>query len=485
MTIVGDSELYEVMQGLNPWWQNPAYASHPVRRTAFHETCAWFFKPDFKRALVLSGPRRVGKTVILHQLAQELITRGWNPKDILYLTLDHTIVKLYSLDRILKAYRENVRPGNGSAVLLLDEIQFAKDWTTWIKLTVDFKPEFRIVATGSAAVEIVSSSQESAVGRWIMVKVPTLSFYEYLALAGFETPVQPDDIQLSSLASMTRAERNGLAAETLPARDRFHEYLLKGGFPELVKERDLSEAQAQIREDVVNRVLKYDMTSLFGVRRIPEMERLFAYFCVNSGGLMDQKSLAKELGINVRTLSDYIDYLLSAGLIYLLPSIEMGGKSTLKARHKVYIADASIRNAVLMKGEGVLADDREMGLLVETAVYQHVHAWGYRSFPRFGYWRDRAGREVDLVRISPDGTILPIEVKYKSETRGADEKNLREFLKASGAKLGIMAVKRSEEFDVLPAGEARLLKIPAYLFMLLLGHAHDRRSRRLPWDSGE
>ena len=471
MPMIDESELLQVIQGMNPWWRNPAFTSFPQKRAAYGQVERIFLKTDLQRACVLSGPRRVGKTVILYQLAEDLLGQGRDPKEILYLSLDHTILKQERFDRLLEIYRQNINPGGGPVALLLDEIQFLDDWPTWLKMTVDFKPEYRIVATGSAAIEIASGYEESAAGRLRLLRAPTLSFYEYLLLGDKPTPEIASAISMGDLAYLNKVERNRLILDTLTVQEYFHDYLLMGGFPQPGGETDLTEVQLSIRDDVVNRVLKHDMSALFGVRRLPEVEKLFAYFCVNSGGLMDQKALAKELGINVRTLSDYIDYLVSSGLIYLLPGIKTTGKSALKNRSKVYIADASIRNAVLMKGRSLLTDAAELGLLVETAVHNHMVSATRNSFTQFGYWRNRSGREVDLVQILPDGETLPIEVKYKTETKPGDLKNLKDYMKASGATLGILAVRRAEEFDILTDGEARILKIPAYLLLYMLGCA--------------
>jgi hypothetical protein len=98
---------------------------------------------------------------------------------------------------------------------------------------------------------------------------------------------------------------------------------------------------------------------------------------------------------------------------YRLPPIEGGGKRVLKARHKYYIVDAALRNAVLLRGEDALLDPAEVGLVVETAVLRHLHAYQFRDAPEMGYWRDaRSQREVDIVVRSPR-YVVPVEVKYR------------------------------------------------------------------------
>ena len=105
-----------------------------------------------RRAVLLSGPRRVGKTTILRQIAVDLVERGEDPKSVLYLSLDHPLLKLVSLRDILALYHETLyREGQG-VTLLLDEIQYSSGWETEVKLLVDHQPHYRIIATGSASV---------------------------------------------------------------------------------------------------------------------------------------------------------------------------------------------------------------------------------------------------------------------------------------------------------------------------------------------
>ncbi|RJQ28419.1 MAG: DUF4143 domain-containing protein [Peptococcaceae bacterium] len=105
-------------------------------------------------------------------------------------------------------------------------------------------------------------------------------------------------------------------------------------------------------------------------------------------------------------------------LIYISNPVEIGGKKILKARPKVYIADAAIRNAVLML-EDVLSDPGEMSIMVETAVYKHVVSFYYRRRTRVGYYRQTGNRakEIDVVvDYQPVGRLL-IEVKYREDVK--------------------------------------------------------------------
>jgi predicted AAA+ superfamily ATPase len=125
------------------------------------------------------------------------------------------------------------------------------------------------------------------------------------------------------------------------------------------------------------------------------------------------EAVAKELqGVSLPTVENYIQYLESANLIYQSWPIDMAGKKILKASPKIYIADAAIRNAVLMD-DSILTDPVEMGKVVETAVYKHVAAFYYQKATSVGYYRGgRKDKEVDVVVEYSNNKKILIEVKY-------------------------------------------------------------------------
>ena len=130
----------------------------------------------------------------------------------------------------------------------------------------------------------------------------------------------------------------------------------------------------------------------------------------------------------------------------------MGGKKVLKASPKIYIADAAIRNAVLMD-DSMLSDPVEMGKVVETAVYKHVAAFYYQQAASVGYYRGgKRGKEVDVV------------VEY------ANSKNIVEL--SGEAAASIVVTKTADDFGVHNTKSGKdLIRIPAFAFLYLLGHA--------------
>jgi len=88
-----------------------------------------------------------------------------------------------------------------------------------------------------------------------------------------------------------------VAVDARPLVGHFHEYLLRGGFPQSALMASIPQAQKLLREDIVDKGLKRDMTALFGVRRVPELEQTFLYLCLHDGSLLDIPGLCKSLEV--------------------------------------------------------------------------------------------------------------------------------------------------------------------------------------------
>lgn len=472
------SEIIPVLHGFNPWWSDRSCSVPDFRRLAF-ETCRnYLTDASLRRAILLSGPRRVGKTTILQQIANDLIAAGQDPKSVFYLSLDHPLLKLLSLRDILALYHETLYPEGRPVTLLLDEIQYSHGWETEIKLLVDYKPQYRLLATGSASVEHKERLTESGVGRWITVPIPTLSFYEFVHIRGEEVPNIPER-RLTDLFSMPEAQLAGLAAQTRSLQPLFQRYLLVGGFPETARQENIDLCQRLLREDVVERVLKRDMTALFGVRNVNELEKLFIYLCLHSGGVLAHKTCADALETSATTVANHLALLEQANLIYRLPPAALGGKKVLKARNKYYLVDAALRNAILLRGEEIFSDPDEMGLIVETTVLRHLYTYYYRDTPEIVYWRDAASnKEVDIIVRSP-AYLLPFEIKYKEKPSLDRNGGLAIYCRSEEPKLAFMVTKRDSDFSVskLEDTPTQFLKIPAHIFCYLLGQAE-----RLLWE---
>ncbi len=473
MALISKEQILKVLSAYNPWWKtgtiNPALTK-TYKRFAFYEAMKRLEQTDIKRTVVLTGTRRVGKTTIQYQMIDTLLKKGVNPQKIVFVSLDHPMLKLSAFNEILDCYHENIYP-NQDVYYFFDEIQYASDWDRWLKTIYDMQPETNIIATGSASPALIKGSSESGAGRWSVISVPTMSFYEYCELVGVETPKFEKNLKISSFLNLDRIKQTEIMLKLAEIQKHFTRYLQIGGFPELALANDDVMAQQTMREDVVDKVLKRDLPSLYSIRNSTELERIFLYLCNVSSEIVSIDALAKELqGVSRPTVENYIKYLESANLIYQSWPVNMVGKKTLKASPKIYIADAAIRNAVLMNSD-VLTDPTEMGKIVETAIYKHVAAFYYQKATSVGYYRGgRRDKEIDIVVEYPQIKNILIEVKYREKAPIPNDSAICELAKSSSA--AIIVTKSHDDYGVHDAPDGtKLIRIPAFAFLYLLGYA--------------
>lgn len=473
MPITTPEGILKVLTAYNPWWKsgrvNEDFAK-TYKRFAYYEAMRRLDQTDLRRIVVLTGTRRVGKTTIQYQIIEELLARGIRPQQIAFISLDHPMLKLSGLNDILSCYHENIYP-NQDVYYFLDEVQYAQDWDKWLKTIYDVQPATNVVATGSASPALIKGSTESGAGRWSIIQVPTLSFFEYCSLLTIDTPKLDPSVRPTSFKKMTQQQRTAVMIQLEHLQNHFNRYLQVGGFPELALSKNDLMAEQTMREDVVDKVLKRDLPALYNIRNATELERIFLYLCNVSSDIVSIEAITKELnGVSRPTVENYIQYLESANLIYLSYPAEMAGKKVLKARPKIYIADAAIRNAVLMDSE-ILTNPVEMGKMVETSVYKHIAAFYYQKAARVGYYRGGSkDKEVDIVVELPKIRNMLIEVKYREQVSIADDDAICNL--APEASVGIVITKRADDYGLhnTPSGED-LIRIPAFAFLYLLGQA--------------
>ncbi len=472
---VSSEELATVLGQFNPWWWGQAISDLPNwRRASWVELQRWIVDPPAPRAVLLSGARQIGKTTLLLQSIAGLLASDVPAANILYATFDHPLFKLAGIDAVIEAWRQREPRVEGPEYVFLDEAQFIRDWGTWVKHQVDFVRSRRIIFTGSAT-PLIEADQESGVGRWHAIRLTTLSFYEYLKIKKIELPKLPAVNNMTELFERSPGELLGIQELAQPYVGHFHEYLVRGGFPQTAQVESITQAQRLLREDIIDKVLKRDMTALFGVRRILDLEQTFLYLCMHDGGLLDMPALCGNLEVKRPTAQHFIELLEATHLIYRLQPF--GGKEVLRGRYKIYLADAAISPAVLLKGKSVLEDPAALGVATETAVFRHLFARYYSRQVQFTYWRGKRDHEVDLV-ADLGNSLIPFEVKYRAEHTGARQlKGLFELFQDKRVDRGYVVTKSLSDFGVLSATEKpgnRIMRIPAALLCYWMGESETR-----------
>jgi len=228
--------------------------------------------------------------------------------------------------------------------------------------------------------------------------------------------------------------------------------------------------QRLLREDIVDKILKRDMTAQFGVRQVLQLERLFLYLCQHDGSIIDFPAVCGALGVQRPTVERYLRFFEATHLLTQLRPFGYG-KEVLRGRTKFYLADPSIASAVFLRERRPLEDTTLLGKIVESTVFKHLAVETFESNRlNLSYWKGAKDREVDIVAESGD-RLIPVEVKYRSKER-TTAKNLRgliEFCKERRPSLAYVMTRDAEDIGTISVDGSTIIKIPAPLACYLLG----------------
>ncbi|HEV2080285.1 MAG TPA: ATP-binding protein [Allosphingosinicella sp.] len=373
----------------NPWWETEepaalATANLP-KRVYFAPFCKLALNFKVKRAAILMGPRRVGKTVMIRQLAAEALKQGVPGENILYASIDTPLYSNLPLSFFVDAVSSAAK--GEQCLIMFDEIQYLRDWQIHLKDLVDTYPNVRFVASGSAAAALKLRSQESGAGRFSDFILPPLTFSEYVEFSGNGHLVTDDE------------ERRGhyRCSDINALNKLFIDYLNYGGYPEAVFNEEVRKNPDRfIRSDIVEKVLLNDLPSLYGINNIQELKKLFMFLAYNAGHEASYEGISQESGISKAIVRTYIEYLESAFLVIKLPTVNETCRSMQRERNfKIYLSNPSMRAALFTVARET--DNSLIGHLAESAVFsQWQHSLAFSSL-RYARWR---GGEVDVVFIN-------------------------------------------------------------------------------------
>jgi len=391
----------------NPWWvlphAVPAAYSNWRPRPYLEMFFPLLINRTVRRAVVLMGPRRVGKTFLLHHSIDRLISlHKIPPTSICYISVDNPIYLRLSLDQIISLYAEatGVDIAATPTYMFFDEIQYLRLWEVHLKSIVDTLPYVKCVASGSAAAALKLKSDESGAGRFTDFLLPPVTFYEYLALLGNE-----------KLVAITEEEgtRNFTSPDIEQLNSQFVHYLNFGGYPEVIFSEEIQGDPGRfIKSDIIDKVLLRDLPSLYGIQDIQELNSLFMTLAYNTAQELTLEDLSKKSGVAKQTIKRYIDYLVAAFLVRIVHRVDDNARHFQRARSfKVYLTNSSMRTALFSH---LGSSDEKMGALVETGIFaQWFHHQHYEHL-RYARWKDG---EVDIVNLGPDQRpSWAVEVKW-------------------------------------------------------------------------
>jgi predicted AAA+ superfamily ATPase len=464
MRSLSPQQILAKIQSANPWWNS---GDRTVSLVPFHNLRSRRYFHLFKklavkrlpvRALLLMGPRRVGKTVLAFHLIRWLINRGHDPKKIFYLDLQQPLYNGQGLEQLLEFSQQASGVSSTSDLyVIFDEVQYLRDWEVHLKALVDSYPSIKFIATGSAAAALRLKSTESGAGRFTDFLLPPVTFYEYMDLLG-----------KNGLVHIARRHRKTKASsrDITSLNKHFIDYLNCGGYPEAIFSDEIkADMERFIRSDIIDKVLLKDLPSLYGIQDIQELNSLFTVLAYNTAHEVSLNQLSQNSGVAKNTIKRYIDYLQSAFLIRVVHRVDCNAKRFQRANFfKVYLTNPSMRSALFSP---LTENDDDMGDMVETAVFSQ---WFHSIYSELHYARWKDG-EVDIVYLGPKlKPLWAIEVKWSDrfEERPEELKSLHEFCERN-PKCTVKVTTRTKQSSKAVGG-VDIAFLPASLYCYMLGY---------------
>ncbi len=380
-------------------------------------------------SIVLTGPRQSGKTTLVRHVFGKTHT---------YCTLDDPLVRDQARED------PNLLLERFPPPVILDEIQYAPDLLSTVKLDIDTHraQPGRFVITGSQAFSRMQGVTESLAGRAAVLALHSFSQREV-----HETG--RDDGELDWRDQLTKGESLGLEE---PSVARF---LWRGGYPEPA----LQDMDVRLwHGSYMSTYLERDVRTLRAVSDLDDFRRLVAALAVRSGSLLNHADLARDIGITAKTVKAWISVLEASSQVAVVrPWFANVGKRLVK-QPKIYFHDTGVLSWLL----GVVRPDETLsgmaaGPLFETAVFGALtRAIAHRGERNpIGFWRTSAGHEVDFL-IEDGLRLIPVEAKLTATPRRSHAKGLEKFLDLfpERASRGYVVCLCRERFDLTPRVQA-------------------------------
>lgn len=327
---------------------------------------------DLNLIKVITGVRRSGKSTLLLQYKDYLLSQNIKEKDIIYMNFESA--EWYDIKDYNDLYKNitfKITDGN-KKYILLDEVQNVVGWEKAVNsLLVGTNSDIYI--TGSNAYLLSSELTTLLAGRVLTIKIYPFSFKEFMATYPFKN--EEDKY------------------------DKFDKYLKYGGMPMLVNMNDNEQLIINYLNDLKEVVLKKDVISRNNIKDIVFLDNLIKYMASVIGNLTTPNAIAefmKKNGSNItnETVDSYLKMLEKAYFLYRVPRYELKGKQLLKTQGKYYFIDNGLKNII----DGITHYDS--GSSYENLVYIELLRRGYEVY--VGQYNDI---EIDFIAIKPNERI--------------------------------------------------------------------------------
>ena len=355
------------------------------------------------RAVVLSGPRRSGKTYLMYMGIKELLARKEDKNSILYVNFeDSRLVGAASedLNTLLEVFFEIYPDRNEKTWVFLDEIQVIPDWERFVRTLVDME-NVNVFVTGSSSRLMSKEIATSMRGRSLTYNVYPFSFAEVLKAGKLEYEEYLSSAQMGEIIQ------------------KLEDYVRYGGFPETVRYR---EEWDRILSEIVDVTIFRDIVERYDVKNI-KMLKLFLNAIFNSKEFSIHKfyNFLKSQGhkVSKNTLYTYFGYFEDSFIVFPLKRFSYSYKKIESSISKIYLVDNG-----LLSLQGI----QDYGRLIENIVFIELKR---RSKGDLFYYKSTSGREIDFIIKEGKKVFELIQVCYMLDDFVTKEREVKALLQGS------------------------------------------------------
>ena len=348
---------------------------------------------SFSKVVVVTGARQVGKTTLVRN---ENPMRSW------------TFLSFDDLDVLELAKKAPMELFGLSDFLVIDEVQKAPEFLSWVKKAIDENPDRRFVLTGSSHLLLMKNISETLAGR---------AFYHELL------PFSLKEIKRES-PPIWLLKPEKLEEETPPDID-LEFSLFRGFLPPVYFFKEESHV-FRWWEGYVRTYLERDLRDISHISYLPDFRKLMRLCALRISNIFKQSEVARDLGLPQTTVSRYLNLLEVSCLLIKLPSFTRNLAKRIIKSPKIFFIDPGLTAHLAGKSSVKDINSQEMAMLFENFVFLNLYVFAQLHLGHIFYFRTYGGREkeVDFV-LEIKGKIAGIEVKYSKHVGFSDIEGLQ------------------------------------------------------------
>ncbi|UCH97188.1 MAG: ATP-binding protein, partial [Candidatus Aminicenantes bacterium] len=369
-----------------------------IERGILKEIAKWIPREEI---IILTGPRQSGKTALLKIIEKKLAEKG---EAVIFFNLEDEEILAFLNQGPSNLLKLVPTKKNQKVNVILDEIQYLKNPTNFLKLIYDeYREQIKLIVSGSSAFYIDRKFKDSLAGRkkiFYILPLNLADFFTFKGAAEFlpfaEEIVSLDIPGSSSLSIIQHRELSRL----------IEEYMVYGGYPKIVLEDDIS-IKIELLREILNSYIKKDAVEA-DVRAREKFFALLRILASQTGSLVNENELANTLAVSTSAIRHYLYVMRKSFHIHLVEPFYNNIRKEITKMPKVFLFDSGLRN-IILNDFGPIDLRPDKGNVFENFMFKVL--LDRYGFDTLKFWRSQSKNEVDFILVNEKKAI---EVKYNS-----------------------------------------------------------------------